>query len=347
MLRAIALAKRGEGMTRPNPPVGAVIAKNGKIIGEGWHKKAGGPHAEIFALRDAGEATRGATLYVTLEPCSTFGRTPPCTDAILAAGISRVVSACTDSNPNHAGRGLKLLKKRGVKVEQGTCADEARKLIEPFAKWVTKKRPFVTLKLAMTLDGKIADSKGCSQWITGEVSRKLVHDLRRRADAILVGVGTVNADNPSLLPRPDRGRKPRRVIVDTSGRVNPDAKVLCDDAADRTFLATCNAHASALGHVILLPKKYGRVSLRALMRELASLNIMHVLCEGGGGLAASLIRERLVDELWLFIAPKIIGGRNAVPAVGGEGWLLKKAPEFSVCEVARVGEDILVKARPR
>jgi diaminohydroxyphosphoribosylaminopyrimidine deaminase/5-amino-6-(5-phosphoribosylamino)uracil reductase len=346
MQRAIELAKRGEGLTRPNPPVGAVVVKNGRIIGEGWHKKAGGPHAEIFALGEAGDEARGATIYVTLEPCSTHGRTPPCTDAILAAGISRVVVACKDPNPKHAGSGLKLLEKHGVKVEAGVCADDADALIEPFAKWITKKRPFVTLKLAMTLDGKIADAKGTSRWITGPASRKLVHDLRRRADAIMVGVNTVNADNPSLLPVPARGRKPWRVVLDTQGRIDVNAKSLSDD---QTILVTDEIRNTVLTrHVLFLARRKGRVPLPETLRELAvCYNVMHVVCEGGGELAASLIREKLVDELWLFIAPKIIGGKDAKPVIGGAGWLLKNAPEFSVREVARVGEDILVKARPR
>ena len=359
MRRAIALAKRGEGLTRPNPPVGAVVVKNGKIIGEGWHKKAGGPHAEIFALRHAGAAARGATLYVTLEPCSTFGRTPPCTGAILAAGISRVVIACRDPNPNHAGRGLRLMKKNGIEVcsapvrafgakesprGDATNAD-AKRLIEPFEMWMTKKRPFVTLKLAITLDGKIADAAGHSQWITGEASRKLVQDLRRRADAIMVGVGTLNADDPSLLPRPDKGRRPWRVIVDTKGRANHRAQVFNDDAAARTLIASAAHGADSFAQTISLPKKDGHVSLSALMAELGSLGILHVVCEGGGELASSLVRGKLVDELWLFIAPKIIGGRKAKPAFGGSGWLLKNAPAFQISDCRKVGNDLLVIAR--
>lgn len=345
MCRAIALARRGEGLTRPNPPVGAVVVKNGRIIGEGWHRKAGGPHAEVYALRAAGAGANGATLYVTLEPCSTTGRTPPCTDAILAAGIKRVVVACTDPNPKHAGRGLRLLKKRGVEVSSGVASNEAGALIEPFAIWITKRRPFVTVKLAMTLDGKIADATGASRWITGEASRKVVQELRRRADAILVGVGTVNADDPSLLPRPSKGRKPFRVVVDTNGRVNPEAKIFNDGADSQTLIATATEQVSALGDVILLPKKDGQVSLPALMKQLAALGVVHVVCEGGGELAASLVRERLVDELWLFIAPKILGGKNAKPVFGGDGWLLKNAPEFQISDFRQVGCDMLIKAR--
>lgn len=347
MRRAIELARRGEGLTRPNPPVGAVVVKSGRIVGEGWHRKAGGPHAEILALRQAGEAARGATLYVTLEPCCTHGRTPPCTDAVLAAGIRRVVAACRDPNPRHAGRGLRLLKRRGLDVVSGVAGGEAGRLVEPFAKWITRRRPFVTLKLAVTLDGRIADAEGRSRWITGEASRKRVQALRRRADAILTGVNTVNADDPSLLPRPARGRRPWRVVVDTRGRVNPDARIFHDEAAGRTMLATTAEAGAALAHVILPGRKNGRVDLAKLLQELAALDILHVVCEGGGQLAASLLGEKLVDELWLFVAPRILGGGETKPAVGGAGWMLKQAPVCRIVSCERVGEDVLLIARPQ
>lgn len=345
MQRAIALARRGEGLTRPNPPVGAVLVRRGRIVGEGWHRKAGGPHAEIVALRRAGVAARGATLYVTLEPCSTHGRTPPCTEAVLGAGIRRVVVACRDPNPKHAGRGLRLLRQRGVEVLCGVEAEPAAKLIEPFAMWITRRRPFVTLKLAESLDGRIADARGRSQWLTGAASRRLVHALRRRADAVMVGVGTVNADDPSLLPRPEKGRKPWRVVVDTKGRINVDAKMLTDAAASRTFIATSSDAMAALGQVILLEPRRGRIPLARLMRELAGLGMLHVVCEGGGELAASLVRENLVDEIQLFIAPKIIGGRDATPAMGGPGWPLARAPGWRIRSCERVGADVLITAR--
>lgn len=333
MRRAIALARRGEGLTRPNPPVGAVVVKDGRVVGEGWHRKAGGPHAEVHALRQAGAAARGATIYVTLEPCSTWGRTPPCTEAVLAAGIVRVVAACADPNPKHAGRGLRLLRRQGLETRTGVCREEALELIEPFSAWIRTRRPWVTLKLASTLDGRIADAAGHSKWITGAAARTSVQALRRRADAIMVGVGTVNADDPCLLPRPARGRKPFRVVVDSSGRADPRAQVFTDEAAERTLRFSAPAGQ--------------RVPLAAVMKDLGKRGLLHVVCEGGGELAAGLLRAKLVDELRLYIAPKVIGGHGAVPSFAGAGWPLAAAPQFAVRTVERMGEDVLMILRPR
>lgn len=344
MLRAIALARRGEGLTRPNPPVGAVVVRDGRIVGEGWHRKAGGPHAEVHALRAAGEKARGATVYVTLEPCSTHGRTPPCTGALIAAGVKRVVVASLDPNPKHAGRGLTLLRKAGIAVTTGVAEAEACALIEPFSKWILTKRPWVTLKLGMTLDGRIADAAGRSRWITSPASRREVQNLRRRADAILIGRETARADDPSLLPVPPRGRKPWRVVVDTNGSLPATLRVFTDEANERTLLATTRGEPSATR--LVLPASKGHVSLRALLRELGRRGLLHVVCEGGGELASALWRDGLVDEAWLFLAPKLLGG-SARPAFGGTGWPLARAPELEVREVRRVGPDTLIVARPK
>lgn len=355
MARALALARRGRGLTRPNPPVGAVIVRNGRLVGQGWHRQAGGPHAEILALRAAGARARGAALYVTLEPCRTFGRTPPCTQAILAAGIRRVVMAARDPNPRHRGRGRRILRRAGIDVLEGIGADEARNLIVPFAKWIVTGRPYVTLKLALTLDGKIADVGRRSRWITGAASRRAVQELRRQADVILVGAGTVAADDPSLLPKPSQGRKPWRVIVDARGRVAASARVLADKAAAQTVMATTRQcprrrwqkwqrHGA---RVWILPAAGRGVSLPALMRKLGRLGMLQVLCEGGSELAAALIRNRLVDDYIFFIAPRVLGGPGPVPAVGGRGWPLAAAPKLIFTECRKLGQDILIRAKPR
>lgn len=353
MAEALALARRAEGLTRPNPPVGAVIVRHGRVVGRGFHRKAGDAHAEIHALREAGDKARGATLYVTLEPCSTWGRTPPCTDAIKAAGLARVIVGCRDPNPAHAGRGIRILRNAGIAVVDRVCEAEAKALIDAFGKWITQKKPVVTLKLGMTLDGRIADRKGGSRWITGRKARMNVHALRRRVDAIMVGVGTAIADDPSLLPAPARGRKPYRVIVDSRGRLPLRSKCLRDGHAGQTVVATTKrAKASfvtsvrkAGAAVVVLPSVRDRVALSALMRELGRMGIMHVLCEGGGELAATLVREKLVDEFLFFMGPKLLGGAGAIPAIGGEGWLLGQAPVLEVTAVERIGGDILIRAK--
>ena len=350
MQRALELARRGEGLTRPNPPVGAVLVKRGKMIGEGFHRIAGGPHAEVVALLAIGKAARGATLYVTLEPCSTWGRTPPCTDAILAAGIARVVVGATDPNPKHAGHGLNLLRRKGVDVIAGVCRAKAEELIMPFAKHQLTGRPFVTLKLGQTLDGRIADSSGTSRWITLSAARERVQALRRRADVIMVGGETVRADNPSLLPRPDGGRCPMRVVITASGDLPPRANVLRDAKAACTIVATTPTGARRLAgiktaaKIWTLPVRGGRIDLAALLQKLGNSGCLHVLCEGGGQLAAELFRAQLVDELQLFIAPKILGG-DARPSVASAGWLLKTAPTLKILETKRIGPDVLIRAK--
>lgn len=352
MTEALRLARLGEGLTRPNPPVGAVVVKNGKVIGRGYHRKAGGPHAEIYALRQAGPRASGATLYVTLEPCSSWGRTPPCTDAILASGITRVVCAVSDPNPKHAGKGFTVLRKAGVTVECGVGAAEGLEILRPFTSSMICARPYLTVKLATSLDGRIADYSGCSQWISGPKARTLVQGLRRRADAILVGAGTVSQDNPSLMPRPDKGRRPYRVIVDAMGRVPARSRVFTDEFAACTILATTKrcplrqreAYKKCGAQVIILPSSGQGVSLVALMRALQAIGVMHVVCEGGGRLVGSLLKAGLVDEMVMFVAPVILGAQG-LASVGAVDWALPKAPRMSVVESSRVGDDVMIRLR--
>ena len=349
MRLALELARRGEGLTRPNPPVGAIVVKNGRKIGQGWHKKAGGPHAEVFALRQAGAAAHGATLYVTLEPCSTFGRTPPCTEAVLRAGIARVVVAMTDPNPKHAGRGLRLLRKAGLQVDVGACGAEAAALLAPFTYRMLRQRPFFTLKLGLSLDGRIADRTHSSRWITGPEARDAVQGMRRASDAILVGAGTVRHDNPSLWPRPDGKRNPWRVVVVRRGPLPLQAQIFTDERAARTLVAVpkgwqpaCAQKIRQAGATVLeLPKTR---FLPTLAKELGKLGILRVLCEGGGILAGELIRAGLVDELCVFLSPMLIGG--PVGAVGNIHWRLPQAPRFRLQQSRPVGKDLLVRLEP-
>ncbi len=349
MNEAIRLARRAEGMTRPNPPVGAILVKNGRKIGQGWHRKAGGPHAEVFALRQAQEKARGGTLYVTLEPCSTTGRTPPCTDAILRSGVTRVVVGAIDPNPLHAGRGLRILRRAGIPVQAGICSEEAHALIAPFACRMLHQRPFFSLKLGLSLDGRIADASHSSRWITGPEAREQVQAMRRTADAILVGAGTVRHDNPSLWPRPDRQRNPWRIVLAGDGPLPLRAQLFTDAHVSRTLVAAPKgwqpACASAIrksgATVLELPRKN---RLHALAHELGQMGILKVLCEGGGILAGEMIRARLVDELCVFLSPVLIGG--PVGATGRARWPLTLAPRFIRREIRPVGHDLFIRLDP-
>ncbi|MEI6892376.1 MAG: bifunctional diaminohydroxyphosphoribosylaminopyrimidine deaminase/5-amino-6-(5-phosphoribosylamino)uracil reductase RibD [Pontiella sp.] len=341
MMRAIELAKMGEGLTRPNPPVGAVLVLEDEIIAEGWHRKAGENHAERDCLKKIPPMPvnlKNATLYVTLEPCSTQGRTPPCTDLILEKRIGRVVISVIDLNPVHAGRGLKLLEEAGVEVVSGVCEEPGRELIAPFEKMMTTGLPYVTLKLASTLDGKIADSQGNSKWITGPEARERVQEMRRRADAIMVGAATVRADNPSLLPRPSQARKPFRVIIGSN--IPADSKILTDEAADQTLVL------NVAGHRPHCPQATREIeSLKSGLEWLAKeYGILHVFCEGGGQLAARLIEAGLVDEFVFFLAPKLMGA-DGLPNFGKTGGLMANVNDLKFQSVERVGNDILIKAK--
>lgn len=351
MERACMLAERGVGLTRPNPPVGAVVVRNGQVVGEGWHRHAGGPHAEVIALRKAGTLARGATIYVTLEPCSTWGRTPPCTDRILESGIARVVYAVNDPNPRHAGRGRKVLAKAGVEVKSGVCASRANDLLLPFRILMTEGRPMISLKLAVSLDGRIADAQGRSKWITGSTSRDWVQTRRREVDGILVGAGTIRADDPSLLPRPARGRKPWRIVLDGTQPLSLRHRVFADGYGDQTLLFSHHDRADRLRKlsaqgvtVVLIPRGARGYSLKRVTHTLGKLGLLHVLCEGGGQLAAGLIRADLVDRCLWMTAPMLIGNTGS-PSVA-TSWTLPQSPRWSVEEALSLGTDTVFIMTP-
>jgi diaminohydroxyphosphoribosylaminopyrimidine deaminase/5-amino-6-(5-phosphoribosylamino)uracil reductase len=355
MQRAIELATQARGRTSPNPMVGAVIVKDGKIIGEGYHKKAGTPHAEIHALAAAGNEARGATLYVSLEPCCHHGRTPPCTEAIINSGIKRVVIAALDPNPKVAGGGLQRLKEAGIDAEFGLMQEAAMELNAVFFKYIQRALPYVALKTAMTLDGKIAAGSGDSRWITGPEARQHVHQLRNIYDAIMVGIGTVLADNPRLNTRlqEGQGRDPVRVIIDNQLDL-PVNSIIAQSSREQPSLVFCGkeidehkaSELSRLGvEIIKTDLENGLVPLQEVLAILAQREISSILVEGGAELNASLIEQGLVDKFYWFITPKIIGGREAKSPVGGSGYqFMREALELSIRDIKSLGRDILITA---
>lgn len=350
MARALELAARGRGWTSPNPMVGCVVARNGEVLGEGFHEQAGGPHAEVNALVAAGDV-RGATVYVTLEPCCHNGRTPPCVDLLLEKRPARVVAAMVDPNPLVSGKGIAALRSAGIPVEVGLLEDEARRLNEFFIKYVTTGAPFVIAKCAMSLDGKIATRTGESRWVTGEASRRMVHELRGAVDAIMVGSRTVMLDDPSLTTRlPDRpGRDPVRIILDAGEYLDNNRRVFHLDSPAPTWIAAPEGREFAgADQVIHAPSRDGRIDLAALMRELGRREITSVLIEGGGTTLASAFEARVVDKVTFFVAPKIIGGRDAITAVEGEGVeSMDEVIHLEHMKATPVGEDILIEAYVR
>lgn len=354
MRRALALARRGLGRTSPNPAVGCVIVRNGEIIGEGWHRKAGTPHAEVHALRQAGDRALGSDVYVTLEPCSHHGRTPPCAEALIAAGVTRVFAGMTDPNPLVSGRGLAMLRNAGIAVECGILEDQCRLVNEAFVKHVTTGMPFVILKSAMTLDGKTATVSGDSKWVTCEESRRYVHALRSKVDAIMVGVGTVLADDPQLTCRMVRGKDPVRVVVDSRLRTPPEAALFHLDSRAATILATVerdagkNAAVQRLGaETLLCSESEGRVDLSDLLRRLGARGIQSILLEGGRELVGSAVRNGLVDKFMFFYAPKIIAGEDGYGLCSGRGIeRMGDALRLHTTSVRRFGEDFLVIGYP-
>ncbi len=327
MRRALELAERGRGHVEPNPLVGAVVVREGQLVGEGWHQRYGEAHAEVHALAAAGEAARDATLYVTLEPCCHHGKTPPCTDAVLRAGIRRVVAAMPDPFPAVAGKGAELLRQAGVTVEFGVGETEARRLNAPYLKLLATGRPWVHAKWAMTLDGKIATRIGDSRWISNEASRRRVHELRGRMDAIVAGIGTVLADNPQLTVRPPGPRVPARIVLDSQGRIHDDAILVQTARITPTIVATtaliAEAKRAALQahgcEVVILADVNGRTSVEALLAELGRRRFTNVLVEGGSGVFGGFHDLGAIDEFHVFIAPSLAGGTIATGAIGGKG----------------------------
>ena len=349
MARAIALAQRALGRTSPNPAVGAVVVRNGRVVGEGFTRPAGGPHAEVVALRQAGRRAEGATLYVTFEPCSHYGRTPPCADAVIAAGLARVVVAVGDPNPLVQGRGLRALRRAGVLVTTGVLAEEAGAVSAWFRHFIVQRRPFVILKLAASLDGRIATASGESRWISGPEARRFVHELRNRVDAVMVGSGTALADDPALTCRLRGGRDPLRVVVDGHLRLSPRARMLRQRSKAGTLIATTRPAspararrlAQAGAEIVTVASAHGQVSLAALLRALAKRGVVSVLVEGGGELAAAALRARLVDRLLVVTAPILLGG-DGRPMLGGlRLGRLAAAPRLVDERVTRLGPDLL------
>lgn len=363
MIDALALAERGLGTVEPNPMVGAVLVREGRIIGRGWHKAFGGPHAEIEALRDAAEAGQdaaGATLYVTLEPCChTAKKTPPCTDAILAARLSRVVVAMADPDANVRGRGIDLLRRAGLAVDVGLLEDQARRLLDAYVKLRTAGRPWVICKWAQTLDGRIATRTGHSRWVSSEPSRRRVQQLRALCDGVLVGAGTVRADDPELTNRTGRGRTPARVVLDESLEIAPGCRMVRTARETPVLVVTtpqalqareAKAAGLAAAGVELLPVPAGEggVDLGAVLDALGGRMWTRVLVEGGSAVLGGMLRQGLADELWVFLAPKILGGREGVPVADGtEIDRMDQALSLPAPQVEVVGADLLLKYRLR
>jgi diaminohydroxyphosphoribosylaminopyrimidine deaminase/5-amino-6-(5-phosphoribosylamino)uracil reductase len=350
--RTLTLAARARGMTSPNPMVGALLVRNGKILSEGFHKKAGTPHAEAIAIDRAGERAAGATLYVSLEPCCHKDkRTPPCTQKIIAARIDKVVVSMKDPNPKVSGKGIDELRSAGIEVVAGIFEEEARRLNEYYIKHVTTGTPFVIMKIAMTLDGKIATPGGESKWITGELARKAVHRLRGGVDAIMTAIGTVKADNPRLTCRIRGGKNPSRVIIDPGLQIQPDANVLC--VPPETTIVTRSEQSEARSQkesaledkgVRIIHFAGKKVDLPWLMKELGATGISSLLIEGGSSLNSYCVESGIVDKVMFFIAPKIIGGKDSYSAIGGKAFRsLQEAHRVRDVKIRKIGEDILVE----
>lgn len=354
MRLAMQLAGNAIGRTSPNPLVGAVIVKDNRVVGCGWHRKAGTPHAEVHALNQAGELAQGADVYVTLEPCAHYGKTPPCAKALVEAKVKNVYGGLLDVNPKVAGKGFKILEDAGIHVEYGFLQDELRKQNEVFFKWIEHKKPFVVLKAAMTLDGKIATATGQSKWITNETSRAYGYKLRDIYDGIMVGINTVIEDNPMLTARVDGGKNPIRIVVDSSLRIDINANVVQDKSA-KTIVATTDKadkdkilklQAQDVDVIVVDKDENDKVDIEKLLDILGQKNICSILVEGGATLSGSFVAKKLVDKVYFFIAPKIIGGKEAKTPVAGTGILnLQEALALKDIQIEKLEEDILIIGR--
>ena len=351
MKRALYLAEKGRGRTSPNPMVGAVLVKDGRVVGEGHHIKAGEAHAEILALRQAGEEAKGATLYLNLEPCTHYGRTPPCAPAVIEAGVRRVVIGMEDPNPLVRGKGLESLRSAGLNVQIGVLENPCRRLNEAFCKYIVKKEPFVILKAAATLDGKIAAREGDSKWISGEGSRRLVHRLRNQVDGIVVGIGTIVKDDPMLTARIKGGKDPDRVILDSRLRIPENAKVI-QISPWKTIVATTElapedkrVRLEKKGvRILVLDSEEGRVSLKTCLSRLGEMEMVTVMVEGGSQVNGAFLDEGLIDKILLFLSPKLIGDHQAIGIFGGKGVAsIKEAISLNEFRVRRIGGDLLLE----
>ncbi len=351
MKRALRLAEKGRGRTSPNPMVGAVLVKEGKVIGEGYHAKAGEDHAEIIALRQSGENTRGATLYLNLEPCTHYGKTPPCAPMVIQSGVKRVVIGMEDPNPRVKKEGVESLRRAGLEVEVGIQEKECQRLNEAFCKYILKKEPFIILKVASTLDGKIATRNGDSKWISGEASRRFVHQLRDQVDGVIVGIGTILKDDPMLTSRVKGGRDPYRIILDSRLRIPEKAKVT-EISPSKTIIATTEAAPkdkierleNKKVRILVLDSKEGRVNLKTCLSQLGEMEMMSLLVEGGSKIHGAFLDESLIDKLFLFLSPKIVGDSQALGIFGGKGVSnLKEAIALREIRTKRIGEDILIE----
>ncbi len=349
MKQALAIAERGRGAVEPNPLVGAVVLdEKGNIVGEGWHQRFGGPHAEVFALEAAGGKARGGTLIVTLEPCCHWGKTPPCTDRVIQSGVRRVVVAMADPFPKVAGGGLLILRDAGIEVQTGVGEQDAMRLNAPYLKLLRTARPWVHVKWAMTLDGKIATRTGHSKWISGDESRRRVHELRGRVDAVVVGRCTVEADDPLLTARPPGLRVPARVVVSASGLLPEQCQLRATARETPVIVFTAASQVNRLSgwaadgaEIVGLPNVGGRLSLDAVLADLGTRRFTHVLVEGGAGLLGSLLDEQAADECHVFIAPKIVGGIDALTPVAGKGVsTIDAAARFESFTCEPSGEDV-------
>ena len=354
MRLAMQLAGNAIGRTSPNPLVGAVIVKDNRVVGCGWHRKAGTPHAEVHALNQAGELAQGADVYVTLEPCAHYGKTPPCAKALVEAKVKNVYGGLLDVNPKVAGKGFKILEDAGIHVEYGFLQDELRKQNEVFFKWIEHKKPFVVLKAAMTLDGKIATATGQSKWITNETSRAYGYKLRDIYDGIMVGINTVIEDNPMLTARVDGGKNPIRIVVDSSLKIDINANVVQDKSA-KTIIATTDKadkdkilklQAQDIDVIVVDKDENDKVDIEKLLDILGQQNICSILVEGGATLSGSFVAKKLVDKVDFFIAPKIVGGKEAKTPVAGTGILnLQEALALKDIQIEKLEEDILIIGR--
>lgn len=354
MRLAMQLAGNAIGRTSPNPLVGAVIVKDNRVVGCGWHRKAGTPHAEVHALNQAGELAQGADVYVTLEPCAHYGKTPPCAKALVEAKVKNVYGGLLDVNPKVAGKGFKILEDAGIHVEYGFLQDELRKQNEVFFKWIEHKKPFIVLKAAMTLDGKIATATGQSKWITNETSRAYGYKLRDIYDGIMVGINTVIEDNPMLTARVDGGKNPIRIVVDSSLKIDINANVVQDKSA-KTIVATTDKadkdkilklQAQDVDVIVVDKDEKDKVDIEKLLDILGQQNICSILVEGGATLSGSFVAKKLVDKVYFFIAPKIVGGKEAKTPVAGTGILnLQEALALKDIQIEKLEEDILIIGR--